>query len=197
LSQQQGMHPSTLFAGGGGDGLAPPQQQEDLSTRSSTNAWLPRAASNVTETIYRKAALAMQMDPELFQKFHNDDARHHSIAESLQVVHYKKGGEEYQPHHDFVYPSISNRHQPTRFATLLMYLNTVPDGGGETRFPRAANRDFAEGIQIQPVQGRAVLFYNMLPDGNVDDLSQHGSNPTSSSHEKWLANLWVWDPVIG
>ncbi len=28
---------------------------------------------------------------------------------------------------------------------------------------------------ITPEIGKAVLFYNMLPDGNMDDLSQHAS----------------------
>ena len=183
MSQEQGLHASTLHSG------SDAAQTTDLSTRSSTNTWLPRATSDVTERIYEKAAKVLNIDPELFQKHSETDARHHSIAESLQVVRYKKGGEEYHPHHDFVYPSIQHRYQPTRFATLLLYLNTVPEGG-ETRFPRAVNSQFAEGVEIQPVVGRAVLFYNMLPDGNVDDLSQHGSNPTTD-HEKWLANLWV------
>jgi hypothetical protein len=111
----------------------------------------------------------------------------------LTCVCSKKDGEEYQPHHDFVYPSIKHRYQPTRFATLLLYLNTVPEGG-ETRFPKAVNSQFAEGVEFKPVVGRAVLFYNMLPDGHVDDLSQHGSNPTNN-HEKWLANLWVGTQV--
>jgi prolyl 4-hydroxylase len=183
LSQEQGLHASTLHSGSDAPHMT------DLSTRSSTNTWLPRVTSNVTERIYEKAAKLLKIDPELFQKHSETDARHHSIAESLQVVRYKKAGEEYQPHHDFVYPSIKHRYQPTRFATLLFYLNTVPEGG-ETRFPKAVNSEFAEGVEIQPVVGRAVLFYNMLPDGNVDDLSQHGSNPTTN-HEKWLANLWV------
>ena len=70
-----------------------------------------------------------------------------------------------------------------------MYLNDVEDGGGATRFPRALNNYNAQGLEIQPKVGQAALFYNMLEDGNVDDLSVHGSNPTMKN-EKWLANLW-------
>jgi len=125
---------------------------------------------------------------------HESSAQHHSIAESLQVVRYKSG-EEYTPHHDFVSPPINNRYQPTRFATLLIYLNDVK-GGGETRFPRAVNNYNAEGLEITPKRGTAVLFYNTLEDGNFDDLSQHGGNKVLKGN-KWLANLWIWDPVIG
>jgi prolyl 4-hydroxylase len=188
VSQAQGLEHSTLHSG------ATAKQTRDLSTRSSSNTWLPRDTNALTERVYKQAAQLMGLDPELFQKFHDSSPHHHSLAESLQVVRYKKTGEEYSPHHDFVYPSINHRYQPTRFATLLVYLNDVPQGG-ETRFPRAVNNYNAEGLVVKPKVGRAVLFYNLLEDGNVDDLSQHGSNPTQG-YEKWLANLWVWDPVI-
>ena len=184
LSKREGMQLSTLHSG------ATAKQTRDLSTRSSSNTWLSRDTNELTEKIYREAAEAMKIDPELFQKFHETSAHHHSIAESLQIVRYKAGGEEYQPHHDFVYPSIDHRYQPTRFATFLIYLNDVPEGG-ETRFPRAMNNYNAHGLEIQPKVGQAALFYNMLEDGNVDDLSVHGSNPTTK-YEKWLCNLWVW-----
>ena len=188
LSQKQGLELSSLHSG------ASLKQTRDLSTRSSSNTWLPRDTNSLTEKVFEQAAKVMKIDPDLFQKFHDTSAHHHSIAESLQVVRYKSGGEEYQPHHDFVYPSINHRYQPTRFATLLVYLNDVPKGG-ETRFPRAVNNYNAQGLEIKPKIGQAVLFYNLLEDGNVDDLSQHGSNPTAG-HEKWLANFWVWDPLI-
>eukprot|EP00980_Cylindrotheca_fusiformis_P007358 scaffold1525_cov142-Cylindrotheca_fusiformis.AAC.158 len=189
LSQKQGLQLSTLHTG------ATAKQMSDLSTRSSSNTWLPRDTNSLTEQIYKKAAQVMQLDPELLQKYHESSAHHHSIAESLQVVRYKRNGEQYQSHHDFVYPSINHRYQPSRFATLLIYLNDVPEGG-ETRFPRAVNNYNSRGLEIQPKAGQAVLFYNMLEDGNMDDLSHHGSNPTDG-HEKWLANLWIWNPIIG
>lgn len=42
-------------------------------------------------------------------------------------------------------------------------------------------------------KGSAVLFYNLLEDGNGDDLSLHAALPVRQG-EKWLANFWVWDP---
>eukprot|EP00934_Nitzschia_sp_Nitz4_P001876 Nitzschia sp. Nitz4//scaffold6_size259037//149610//151475//NITZ4_001086-RA/size259037-augustus-gene-0.322-mRNA-1//-1//CDS//3329556929//1876//frame0 len=188
-SQEQGLKMSTMHSG------ATATQIRDLSTRSSSNTWLPRDISDLTNQVYEQAAEVMGISSEHFQKFHHSDASHHSIAESMQVVRYKAGGEEYQPHHDFFYPQINDRHQPSRFATLLVYLNDVPEGG-ETRFPLALNKANAKGLEVKPKVGQAVLFYSMLPDGNVDDMSLHGSNPTGD-HDKWLANIWVWDPVMG
>eukprot|EP00804_Cyclotella_cryptica_P007320 CCRYP_002562-RC/>CCRYP_002562-RC protein AED:0.29 eAED:0.29 QI:0/0/0/1/0/0/2/0/112 len=111
----------------------------------------------------------------------------------MQLLRYGPG-EEYTPHHDFTYPSIENRYQPRRYATVLMYLT---DGleGGETTFPRAITTEFHDGVKVQPQSGKAVLFYNVLPDGNLDDLSQHSGGKVVSG-VKYVANIWVWDPII-
>ena len=49
------------------------------------------------------------------------------------------------------------------------------------------------GIKVHPGKGAAVLFYNLLEDGNGDDLALHAALPVLQTHEKWLANYWVWD----
>jgi len=55
----------------------------------------------------------------------------------------------------------------------------------------------------QPIEMTFALTYhallslhsNQLPDGNLDDFSQHAAEPVVSG-EKWLINLWVWDPIF-
>eukprot|EP00977_Amphora_coffeiformis_P002260 scaffold426_cov219-Amphora_coffeaeformis.AAC.22 len=190
LGRAAGLAPSSLQAGRSAE------ETNDRSTRSSSNTWLGRDVANVTDVIYRRAAKLIKMDASLLQKPVGDDyhQHEHSLAESLQLVRYQKD-EQYTAHHDFVYPPAFNRHQPTRFATVLFYLNDDFEGG-QTVFPRAVNAQYHDGITVQPKKGKAVLFYNMLPDGNMDELSQHASKPVESG-EKFLANLWVWDPTIG
>ncbi len=181
---QNGLEASTVYAGGDDYGA---RHHRDAKTRSSTNTWLTRDHHiNLTDTIYRRAAHLMKIGEASFG--HQapiddsvDDAKYHSIAESLHVVRYKVG-EEYSPHHDWVLPSQRNRYQPTRFATLLIYLNDDFEGG-HTVFPRAVNRQYHEGVQIAPQKGTAILFYNLLPDGNVDDLSQHGSEKVTKGEK--------------
>jgi prolyl 4-hydroxylase len=188
-AQEQGLEASTVVSGGA-------SSLRHAATRSSFNAWISREQSNTTDTIYRRAAFLLGMDESLFRHRsheHLEIASHNSLSESLQVVRYQQD-QEYTAHHDFVHPYQHNRHQPTRFATLLLYLNT-PKKGGETVFPRATNPTNHDGLSISPRKGMAVLFYNLLPDGNMDDLSQHASKPVLEG-EKWLANLWVWDPII-
>jgi len=83
---------------------------------------------------------------------------------------------------------------PTRFVTLLLYLNE-PEAGGQTAFPLAKDESTGEPIFTHPGKGSAVLFYNLLPDGNTDDTTLHAALPVVKG-EKWLANFWIWDPYL-
>ena len=131
----------------------------------------------------------------------------------MQLLRYGPG-EQYTAHHDFTYPSIENRYQPKRYATVLLYLtgegDVIEDGirrsrskgsndngleGGETIFPRAITREYHDGVKIRPQSGKAVLFYNVLIDGNMDDLSQHSGGKVTAG-VKYIANIWIHDPII-
>ncbi len=50
-----------------------------------------------------------------------------------------------------------------------------------------------EGFKVHPGKGGAILFYNLLPDGNGDIKAMHSALPVLRG-EKWLANFWIWDP---
>lgn len=149
-------------------------------TRTSQNTWLPRDMSPVSDTIYRRAADAMNLDEAILHSGHN--------VEDMQVVHYING-QKYDAHHDWGV----NGFPESRFLTMLLYLTDQVDdeAGGETAFPKA--KAAGGGIKITPVKGDAVIFYNLLDDGNGDDLSLHAALPVWRG-EKWLANFWVWDP---
>jgi hypothetical protein len=73
---------------------------------------------------------------------------------------------------------------------VLFYLNEGMTGG-ETSFPRWLNAESAYPLKVKPEVGKAILFYNQLPDGNYDERSQHAALPILEG-EKWLTNLWVW-----
>lgn len=148
------------------------------STRTSKNSWLSRTLNDVMETLSLRAADLMQIDEKLLYT--------HENSEDLQVVHYSSS-QKYDPHNDW-----SGSKPESRFLTLLLYLNDMdgPNAGGETAFPKGAD---GRGFKVTPRRGSAVLFYNLLEDGNGDDLALHSALAVTSG-EKWAANFWVWDP---
>lgn len=151
-------------------------------TRTSTNAWLARHTSPLTETIYRRTADVLNIHESLL---------HHSgLAEDIQVVHYAKD-QKYESHHDW---GISAT-EVSRLLTLLIYLTDQPsvDAGGETSFAKGVGRD-GNAFKVRPKKGSAILFYNLLEDGNGDDLALHAALPVTQG-EKYAANIWVWDPA--
>jgi len=169
-------------------------------TRTSKNSWIERERSPIIDTIYRRASDLTRIDEALLRERSDDESESfdmdhtETLAESLQLVHYDVT-QEYTAHHDFGYSHIEDEVQGARFATLLLYLN---DGmvGGETAFPRYVNGKSFHELRVKPEPGKAVLFYDQLPDGNMDDFSQHSAKPIIEG-EKWLINLWIWDPEYG
>jgi prolyl 4-hydroxylase len=151
-------------------------------TRTSRNTWLARNRSPVLDTIARRAADTLMLDEAILVGSRN--------AEHMQVVHYVDG-QRYDSHHDW---GVSGRPE-SRYITMLFYLNNQSDvhAGGETSFPKAQGVG-GSGIKVRPVKGSSIIFYNLLPDGNGDDLALHAALPVSRG-EKWLANYWIWDPV--
>lgn len=132
-------------------------------TRSSQNSWIFPDESPIIQSIYRRAYHLLQLD-------HVSD----DITEPLQMVRYR-ASEAYKVHADFGYPDPSHPQQPTRFATLLLYLNNVTLGG-ETSFPLWSNAETNEALRVRPEQGKAVLFYSMVRTNQQNKLSEHSTD---------------------
>jgi prolyl 4-hydroxylase len=102
-------------------------------------------------------------------------------GEGMQVLRYSVGA-EYQPHHDWFDPALAGsepqlRRGGQRLATVVMYLNDTPNGGG-TWFPTL-------GLEVLPHKGSAVFFSYK---GN-DVRCLHGGSPVLAG-EKWAATKW-------
>ncbi|SPR01584.1 unnamed protein product (mitochondrion) [Plasmodiophora brassicae] len=128
-------------------------------------------------------------------------------AEIFQMLHYGPG-QEYRAHTDwFAALGEDNCHDSeilrgrNRFATVFIYLSDVEEGG-ETAFPLAKGFEYegsvdeacTYGFRVRPKLGSAIIFYSMLPDGNLDELSLHSGCPVVSG-EKYAANAWFWEPT--
>ena len=80
-------------------------------------------------------------------------------------------------------------------------------GGGQTNFPRAATEaypdggplvrdyfDCSKGLSVYPQAGKVIIFYSMLPSGDMDDFSLHGGcDVLDKEATKWSANFWLWN----
>lgn len=171
-------------------------------TRTSRTTWVGRKTDPIVNAVYRRAAAALRLDESLLRQRlvgELDDEqelllKRRAIHEDMQIVHYNKM-QEYTPHHDFGYPKAGQKDAPTRAINICMYLNDVPSGG-ETSFPRWRNGETSAALKVKPEKGKAMIFYMINPDGNLDDLSHHAGLPVLEG-EKYFANLWIHDPIRG
>jgi prolyl 4-hydroxylase len=165
------------------------------STRTSTTTWLSRNSDLIVDAVFRRVADALRINEALLRDRDADELENFPtrsrINEDLQIVHYDVG-QEYQAHHDFSMPK-ETLDVPGRSINLCLYLNNVIEGG-ETSFPRWRNAETGESLKVKPEKGKAMIFYMVNPDGNLDDLTQHAALPVIAG-EKYFANLWIHDPV--
>lgn len=107
-------------------------------------------------------------------------------GEMLSVLYYQPGM-YYGPHYDCLVPGVDGRNEELerngqRPKTVLIYLNEGYQGGS-TNFVRAG---FAHKGDI----GDAIIFNNVLEDGEIDEQSLHESTPVSEG-VKWIASKWI------
>lgn len=96
-------------------------------------------------------------------------------------------------------PSVEvNRH-----VTVLPILRDAEEGG-HTAFPHSTSdlgippgsgetiAECRKGLIVKPTAGQALMFYNRLPTGEKDPLSEHAGCSVQKG-EKYAANCFTWD----
>eukprot|EP00271_Cylindrocystis_brebissonii_P004947 TRINITY_DN16910_c0_g1_i1.p1 TRINITY_DN16910_c0_g1~~TRINITY_DN16910_c0_g1_i1.p1 ORF type:complete len:343 (+),score=69.72 TRINITY_DN16910_c0_g1_i1:254-1282(+) len=112
-------------------------------------------------------------------------------GEPTQILRYKNG-QFYLPHEDFIYSDKNE--SGGRQVTVLMYL-TDDVVGGETWFVNATGNcscggETVPGLSVTPKRGRAVVFWNMLWNGQPDPTALHAGCRVVSG-VKWSATKWI------
>jgi prolyl 4-hydroxylase len=114
-------------------------------------------------------------------------------GEPLQMLHYGVGG-EYLAHQDFFDPAdpgsqVLTRVGGQRIATLVIYLNNVPEGGA-TDFPELE-------LSVKPRKGSGVYFEYLNAAGQLDARCLHAGTPVARG-DKWIATKWLRQrPYVG
>lgn len=114
-----------------------------------------------------------------------------SHSEVTQGQHYGVG-QEYKVHSDFFTPGMPataelTRVQGNRTWTFMIYLNTVPQGGG-TSFPEVP-------CTILPRKGRAVAWNNLCPDGVINPDTIHAGLPVEAG-SKIIITKWFRERAL-
>lgn len=104
------------------------------------------------------------------------------VFELPQVAHYANA-QHFLSHEDGFPRDIALKKGVQRRATLLVYLNDVPEGG-KTTF------DFLS-LSISPVKGRALLFFPSFKGCVSDGRTLHKAEDVTSSYDKWISQIWI------
>ena len=94
-----------------------------------------------------------------------------SYSEGIQGQYYTEG-QEFKAHTDFFGDDLYHLYAKTqgqRTYTFMIYLNDVEEGG-KTEFPYLD-------IKVTPQLGKAVIWNNLLPDGNPNNNTLHQAHP--------------------
>ncbi|KAK2873168.1 hypothetical protein Q8A67_023065 [Cirrhinus molitorella] len=138
------------------------------ASRVSKSAWLSEHEDPVITQVNQRIAGVTGLKME--------------TAEELQIANYGIGG-QYEPHYDSKLTNDSDfQLRGGRIATVLIYMSDV-DIGGATVFPGV-------GAALQPKRGTAVLWFNLLRNGNEDARTLHAACPVFVG-SKWVANKWI------
>ena len=172
----------TLFRPSYTDG-ADGRQKNITEYRTSEFCHMRKADNQVVRAIEQRAADLIGTTPDRVEPF--------------QIVRYREG-QKFDLHHDAGTLNIKTKQVESlpsgavRIATIFIYLNTTKEGVGLTQFPYLKTTE-NHTLSVQPTEGRAVVFCNILPSGEADPLTSHKACPVSGNNTKIGMNVWVCD----
>ncbi|KAH8408656.1 hypothetical protein KR215_009816, partial [Drosophila sulfurigaster] len=146
--------------------------EEVTSYRTVNSAWLPHV--NVSREVNLLAVRLHKRMSDL------SDFNLDSYSDVMQVLKYDFGG-HFNIHNDFFNDSSSE----DRIATILLYLNDVPSGGG-TMFPKL-------NMTVKAEAGKALLWYSIKPDTfDYETMTEHAGCPVKIGTKLVLAH-WLYE----
>lgn len=150
----------------------------DTDHRTSTFVSLPKQADSKVAAMERKSADLLgisigQMEPLQLVRYRQD--QFFGVHHDLGIFNDDDASVELPAKQTFC---------KRRLATIFCYLNDVSDGGC-TYFPACKD------LRVQPKRGRAVLFCNILENGDADPLTIHAGEPVrGKGNVKYGLNIW-------
>lgn len=197
-----------------GEGASSSSQSDSISSsepyRRSANAWLSRdevliklqSRVSILSGLPFPYVQIMSEDLQVVKydssgqfKLHQDSSQFHPRL--LTALVYLKdseddsaaGGETWFP---FAPGSRDRNESEDRLSSIDEALNSIQSYlQEEDRFPE---RIPERGTIVKPRKGKAILFFNHLPDGRIDPAALHSGRKLLGG-TKWAANYWIkFDP---
>jgi hypothetical protein len=154
-------------------------EQVRNASRTSSFISLRKGGDSKVRAVENRAAEIVGLPPE--------------NTEPLQIVGYRHN-DFFDVHHDMgTYNKDTGAVEavsPRRLVTFFVYLNSLPRGQGHTVFPKLNGGRFS----IKPKRLRALLWCNVLEDGNPDPRLIHRGDPIrEEGFMKFAINIWITD----
>jgi len=165
-------------------------------TRTCTNTWLSMNHTRIVETLYHRIGDVLgiaKWKMNVKSTVMDNNGNVEGVASHMEVIHFGTS-EHYSRHYD----NAVNDEIYLHFITFQVILQTSEDfSGGQTGFPHAGSveRGNQNGFQVENEQYSAIFWYNLLPDGNLDETSMY-SNLRVNSGEQWMFHVSIWDPTL-
>lgn len=124
-------------------------------------------------------------------------------TDALELAETYFAYDETPPLVDDYVPYFVKRIEVNRHVTVLPILGAAV-AGGNTAFPHSKSKlgvdpgvgetieECKDGLILKPNTGQAVMFYNRLPTGELDPLSEHAGCSVQEG-DKYAANCFTWD----
>jgi len=145
------------------------QGSVDTNSRSSSCAYFKRGENELIKSIESKVASLLSIDLKQI--------------EPLQIVRYEKG-QQYKYHYDY-FGQETDQNKNQRLHSILVYLNDLDEvDGGSTHFPLLK-------IRTCPYKSRAILWNNLNPDGQENNLTLHAGEPVLNDKIKYVLTIWT------
>jgi len=157
-----------------------------LLQRSKTHAVAGPEATRGRTSLTCHLAKTTPPCPQLLRKVQLLTGKPYGHMELPQVARYTDG-QRYVEHYDGVDPHCAAGKAfcasgGQRIATVLIYLNDVPEGGGGTFFRRL-------NLEVKPKRGNAVIFFPGFMNGELDLEALHAGLPPVGT--KWVSQVWI------
>lgn len=143
-------------------------------------AKLTQCVNEVLERAMRLLPLNLPTNASAPGMFQRPTAPGQFVYEQPQVTSYDQG-QHFLAHEDAFPWTAAQAKGYQRQATVLMYLNDVPEGGC-TCF------NLLE-IAVRPQKGKALLFFPAFGSGRPDPRSVHTAE--DAVQRKWVSQLWL------